>query len=74
LTPDNNPKDEYSIFSSNHAIGIHGYVLVYSVASRNSFNMIQLVYDKILDFCGTQDIPCVIVGSKTDLQSRFVAR
>ncbi|KAH9483066.1 GTP-binding protein rhb1 [Psilocybe cubensis] len=62
-------QDEFSIFNSKHAIGIHGYVLVYSVASRNSFNMVQTVYDKIIDFCGTQDVPCVIVGSKTDLQS-----
>ncbi|PPQ94953.1 hypothetical protein CVT25_003925 [Psilocybe cyanescens] len=67
-------QDEYSIFNSKHAIGIHGYVLVYSVTSRNSFNMIQTVYNKIIDFCGTQDIPCVIVGSKTDLQSSSPSR
>ncbi|KAG1820232.1 small GTPase superfamily [Suillus subaureus] len=62
-------QDEYSILSSKHAIGIHGYVLVYSVASRRSFDMIKIVYDKIVDFCGKNDIPCVIVGAKTDLQS-----
>ncbi|KIJ20210.1 hypothetical protein PAXINDRAFT_166327 [Paxillus involutus ATCC 200175] len=62
-------QDEYSILNSKHAIGIHGYVLVYSVTSRRSFDMIKIVYDKIIDFCGKNDIPCVIVGSKTDLQS-----
>jgi len=62
-------QDEYSILNSNHAIGIHGYVLVYSVASRSSFDMIQIVYDKIINFCGINKIPCVIVGSKTDLHS-----
>ncbi|KAF5369860.1 hypothetical protein D9758_001092 [Tetrapyrgos nigripes] len=31
--------------------------------------MIQVVYDKIIDFCGVTDIPCVIVGSKVDLES-----
>lgn len=61
-------QDEYSILSPKHVIGIHGYVLVYSVTSRNSFDMVQVVYDKIVDFCGMTDIPCVIVGSKTDLQ------
>ncbi|KAF9569067.1 rheb small monomeric GTPase RhbA [Agrocybe pediades] len=60
-------QDEYSIIQSKHVIGVHGFVLVYSVASRNSFNMVQNVYDKIIDFCGKQEIPCVIVGSKTDL-------
>jgi len=62
-------QDEYSILNSKHAIGIHGYVLVYSVTSRRSFDMIKIVYDKIVDFCGKNDIPCVIVGAKTDLQS-----
>lgn len=32
--------------------------------------MIQIVYDKIIDFCGVANIPCVIVGSKVDLDSR----
>ncbi|KAG6855149.1 hypothetical protein C0991_006078 [Blastosporella zonata] len=68
-------QDEYSLLGSKHAIGIHGYVLVYSVASRKSFDMIQVIYDKIIDFCGVMDIPCVIVGAKVDLQnSRQVAK
>lgn len=45
---------------------------MYSVTSRRSFEMIKIVYDKILDFCGKNDIPCVIVGAKTDLQFRYV--
>ena len=31
--------------------------------------MIQIVYDKIIDYCGVADIPCVIVGSKADLEN-----
>ncbi|KAK0206659.1 P-loop containing nucleoside triphosphate hydrolase protein [Desarmillaria ectypa] len=65
-------QDEYSILNSKHAIGIHGYVLVYSVTSRSSFDMIQVIYDKIVDFCGVTEIPCVIVGSKVDLTTRQV--
>jgi len=61
-------QDEFSLLNSKHAIGIHGYVLVYSVSSRNSFDMIQIIYDKIIDFCGVANIPCVIVGSKIDLK------
>ncbi|PCH41491.1 hypothetical protein WOLCODRAFT_17143 [Wolfiporia cocos MD-104 SS10] len=69
-------QDEYTILNSKHAIGIHGFVLVYSVTSRKSFDMVQVVYDKIVNFCGMNAIPCVIVGAKTDLQqskSRQVA-
>ena len=42
------------------------------MASRKSFDMIQIVYDKIINFCGLNQIPCVIVGSKTDLSTRYV--
>ena len=31
--------------------------------------MIQVVYDKIVNFCGVPKIPCVIVGSKFDLST-----
>lgn len=67
-------QDEYSILNSKHAIGIHGYVLVYSIASRRSFDMVKIVYDKIIDFCGKNEIPCVIVGAKSDLQSSSASR
>jgi Ras family protein len=64
-------QDEYSILNSKHAIGIHGFVLVYSVTSRKSFEMVQIVYDKIVNFCGMSSIPCVIVGAKNDLAQRY---
>ncbi|KAH6914947.1 rheb small monomeric GTPase RhbA [Coprinopsis sp. MPI-PUGE-AT-0042] len=65
--------DEFSILSGKHAIGIHGYVFVYSITSRRSFEMVQIIYDKVADFRGVRHIPCVIVGSKSDLdKSRAV--
>lgn len=67
------PQDEYSILSSKHAIGIHGFVLVYSVSSRTSLEICQIIYDKIIDFCGLAEVPCVIVGAKTDLSPRYVS-
>ncbi|KAL7424166.1 GTP-binding protein [Cryptotrichosporon argae] len=60
-------QDEYTLFPPKYAVGIHGYLLVYSIASRQSFEMIQTVYDKILDFSGQDKVPCVIVGQKSDL-------
>lgn len=41
-------QDEYSILNSKHFIGIHGYMLVYSVSSLPSFEMVQVVREKIL--------------------------
>jgi Ras family protein len=43
-------QDEYSILNNKHAIGIHGYILVYSVASRVSFDMIQVFFSILVTF------------------------
>jgi len=60
-------QDEYSIFQRQYSVGIHGYVLVYSVTSKASFEMVKVVNDKILNALGTDAIPRVLVGNKTDL-------
>lgn len=31
---------------------IHGYVLVYSITSAKSFEIVQIIYDKLLDITG----------------------
>ncbi|EIW69353.1 hypothetical protein TREMEDRAFT_56895 [Tremella mesenterica DSM 1558] len=62
-------QDEYTLFPSKYAIGVHGYLLVYSINSRQSFEMVQTVHNKILDFAGLEKVPCVIVGQKCDLDS-----
>jgi Ras family protein len=61
-------QDEYTLFPSKYAVGVHGYMLVYSITSRQSFEMVQTVHDKILDFAGLERVPCVIVAQKVDLQ------
>ncbi|KAJ7912335.1 small GTPase superfamily [Mycena leptocephala] len=63
-------QDQFSQLKSHHAIGIHGYVLVYSITSRASFDMIQVIYDKIVNYSGLPGIAAVIVGSKADLHMR----
>ncbi|KAL1691729.1 P-loop containing nucleoside triphosphate hydrolase protein [Schizophyllum commune] len=61
-------QDEYSFLNPHHAVGhIHGYVLVYSINSRRSFEMVQTIHDKIADW-GIADVPCVIAASKVDLR------
>ncbi|KAI8928663.1 small GTPase superfamily [Entophlyctis helioformis] len=63
-------QDEFSLLSSKHAIGIHGYVLVYSIASRQSFEMCKVVRDKILNFTGIDWVPIVLVANKLDLHAQ----
>ncbi|KAF9405512.1 GTP-binding protein [Podila epigama] len=63
-------QDEFSIFNGRHALDIHGYILVYSVTSKLSFDMIKIIRDKILNFTGTDWVPIVIVGNKSDLHGQ----
>lgn len=61
-------QDEYSILNSKHFIGIHGYVLVYSVQTAASFEMVQVIRDRILNHLGSEWVPLVLVGNKSDLR------
>lgn len=60
-------QDEFSIMSQKVLIGIHGYMLVYSVGSRVSFDLIPIIRDKILNATGTDEMPMILVGNKSDL-------
>ncbi|CAK9439097.1 uncharacterized protein LODBEIA_P33210 [Lodderomyces beijingensis] len=61
-------QDEYSIMNEKHLVGVHGYLLVYSVTSRQSFEVIEFIRDKILNSVGSENIPMILVGNKCDLQ------
>lgn len=61
-------QDEYTILNSKHFIGIHGYMIVYSVGSKQSFEMVRIIREKILNHLGTDSIPLMIVGNKSDLR------
>jgi len=61
-------KDDYSRLSRNASVGVHGYVLVYSVASRQSFERIPNINEALLNALGdAPDVPRVLVGSMKDL-------
>ena len=63
--------DEYSILSSNLGLGIHGYILVYSITNSASFEMLSTIRDKILNY-GSVDVAFVLVGNKSDLEGQRV--
>ncbi|NXE29709.1 REBL1 GTPase, partial [Ardeotis kori] len=68
------PQDEYSILPYSFVIGIHGYVLVYSVMSLRSFQVVKTLRNKLYESRGRTRMPVVLVGNKVDLplQSREV--
>ncbi|XP_077993302.1 GTP-binding protein Rheb-like [Glandiceps talaboti] len=65
-------QDEYSIFPQSYTVDIHGYVLVYSVTSEKSFEVIKVIHEKLLDMIGKVQVPIVLVGNKTDLHMERV--
>ncbi|KAJ1913718.1 GTP-binding protein [Tieghemiomyces parasiticus] len=63
-------QDEFTPVNAKYAVGVQGYILVYSIASRSSFEMTKIVRDKILSFTGSGYVPVVLVGNKSDLHSQ----
>ncbi|KAG1684711.1 GTP-binding protein Rheb [Nymphon striatum] len=65
-------QDEHSILPNSYFMEIHGYILVYSISSQKSFEVIKIIYDKLLDMTGLVSVPIVLVGNKVDLHMERV--
>ena len=63
--------DEYSRLSRNASLGVHGYALVFSIVSRQSFERIIDLNETLLSTLGdAPDVPRVLVGSMKDLSEQ----
>jgi len=63
--------DEYSRLSRNASVGVDGYILVFSIISRQSFDRIKQINESLLSALGDAvDIPRVLVGSICDLNEQ----
>uniref|UniRef100_A0A3B3B5W5 Ras homolog, mTORC1 binding n=1 Tax=Oryzias melastigma TaxID=30732 RepID=A0A3B3B5W5_ORYME len=60
-------QDEYSIFPQSYTIDVDGYILIYSVTSFKSFEVIRVIHEKLLDMVGNVQVPITLVGNKKDL-------
>nr|ALS05035.1 GTP-binding protein Rheb-like isoform X1 [Centropages dorsispinatus] len=69
LVVDTAGQDEYSIFPTQYSVDIDGYILVYSIDSEQSFEVVQVIYDKLIDLVGNPNVPLVLVGNKNDLHN-----
>ena len=68
-------QDQLTMFHPRNCIDVHGYLLVYSVASRYSFEIAKFINDKLLVLLGREDarsVPRVLVGTKSDLTNERV--
>ncbi|SCV04990.1 LANO_0G16072g1_1 [Lachancea nothofagi CBS 11611] len=61
-------QDEFSLVNTKSLIGVKGVAIVYSCVNRASFEIVELIRDKILDQLGLEHIPTIIIGNKIDLR------
>jgi Ras family protein len=63
-------QDEYSRLSRNASLGVHGYVLVFSIVNRHSFDQIIQINKSLLNALGdAPEVPRVLVGTQKDCSS-----
>ncbi len=63
---DTSAQDEYSTLSRQACIGVHGYVLVYSITSRISYENIKIVKERLTSILCGSSIPMMLVATKCD--------
>lgn len=61
-------QDEFSLLNMKSLIGIKGIVLCYSVTNRSSFELIPIIWDKLVDQLGRDNLPVVVVANKIDMR------
>ncbi|KAJ6252499.1 ras-like protein [Anaeramoeba flamelloides] len=68
-------QDEYSAALDKYIQAGEGFLLVYSLTSRSSFNTAKWLYVKILRQKVDEALPIVLMGNKSDLENdRIVSR
>uniref|UniRef100_A0A1I7UQS3 GTP-binding protein Rheb n=1 Tax=Caenorhabditis tropicalis TaxID=1561998 RepID=A0A1I7UQS3_9PELO len=65
-------QQEYTVFPRSCSLDINGFILVYAIDDRKSFEMCSNIYEKIVRTYGDTSIPIVIVGNKSDLSTQRV--
>lgn len=63
---------EYTIFSYNKfARGLHGYLLIYNITNKSSFELIKVINEKLNSLVGS-NVPKILIGTHSDLKDREV--
>lgn len=66
-------EEQDSRLSRNASVGVHGYILVFSLVSRQSFELVRHINAVLLHTLGNvPDVPRVLVGTLQDAESRQV--
>lgn len=63
--------EAYSHIPAQYITNTAGYILVYSITDRSSFDTISNVYDRLYE-ANNRQIPIVLVGNKSDLLEKRI--
>merc|ERR1719323_1384682 len=63
-------QEEYASLQDQWIREGDGYLLVYSIISKDSFDEVKLLYDKIVRIRDTESFPWVLAGNKCDLHNQ----
>jgi len=61
-------QDDYNVLREQQMKYGEGFLLVYSIDSRQSFNELEIFYQQILRMKDSESFPMIIVGTKCDLE------
>lgn len=61
-------QEEYSAMREQYMRTGEGFLLVYSITSRNSLEELQSFYEQILRVKDSDQVPVIVVGNKCDLE------
>ena len=67
-------QEEYSAMRDQYMRTGQGFILVYAITSRSSFDEIVTFKDQILRVKDKDRVPMVLVGNKCDLVSFFIQK
>lgn len=60
-------QDEVSLLNMKSLMGVQGIILCYSIVNRASFDLIPILWDKLIELLGKDNLPVILVGTKADL-------
>jgi len=62
-------QDEYTILPTAYSSAMDGYILVYDITNKKSFEVCKVIFEKLLDLMGEScdnHVPIVLVGNMKD--------
>ena len=62
-------QERFRAIAKSYYKGAHGFLLVYDITNKESFEKLQAHMDEIKT-CGPEKMRCMVVGNKTDLESK----